>query len=62
VGKGDEERLSESLTSSKKSSYQQGVLMEEDQRGILIIGGISIFLPIIPTEANTQLSGATEEG
>jgi hypothetical protein len=36
------------------SSYQQGVLMEEDQRSILIIGGIHIFLPTIPTEASAQ--------
>jgi hypothetical protein len=34
--------------------------MEEDQRSILIIGGIKIFLPISQAEANAQSSGATE--
>jgi hypothetical protein len=45
VGKGSEMRLSKSLMSSEVSSDQQGVLKEEDQRRILIIGGIEIFLP-----------------
>jgi hypothetical protein len=41
---------------SAESSYQQGVLMEEDQRCVLIIGGIQIFLPNSPTEANTSVA------
>jgi hypothetical protein len=69
VGRGNEMRLSESLTDSVESSYQRGVLIdgdscgladnvnedddklknftiqEENQRSILIIGGIKIFLP-----------------
>jgi hypothetical protein len=36
--------------------------MEVDQRSIMIIGGIHIFLPISPTEASAQISGATTEG
>jgi hypothetical protein len=50
-------RLSECLRSLEVSSYQQGVLMEEDYRSILIIGGIPIFLPIIPLEASAQILG-----
>jgi hypothetical protein len=46
VGKEEEVRLFESLKNSKESSDQQGVLTEEeDQRHILIIGGIKVFLP-----------------
>jgi hypothetical protein len=30
--------------------------MEEDQRCVLIIGGIQIFLPNSPAEANTSVS------
>jgi hypothetical protein len=37
------------------------VLTEEDQRSILIIGGIKIFLPISQAEASAQFSGAVEE-
>jgi hypothetical protein len=37
------------------------VLIEEDHRSILIIGGINIFLPISPAEASAQIFGATEE-
>jgi hypothetical protein len=60
VGKGKEMRLSESLMNSVKSSDQQRVLMEKDQRYSLIIGGINIFLPIIPVEANAHDESATE--
>jgi hypothetical protein len=83
VGRGKEMRLSESLTDSIESSYQQGVLMdkdscgfadhvneyyeklntltiqEEDQRSILIIGGIRIFLPDSPIEARACVVDAT---
>jgi hypothetical protein len=38
VGKGEEMRLSDSLMNSEVSSYQQGMMTEEDQRSILIIG------------------------
>jgi hypothetical protein len=86
VGRGKEMRLSESLTDSVESSYQQGVLMdedscgfadhvneydeklntltiqEEDQRSILIIGGIQIFLPDSPVEARACVADATREG
>jgi hypothetical protein len=38
--------------SSEMSSYQQGQLTEkEDQRNLLMIGGIGIFLPHRPGEA-----------
>jgi hypothetical protein len=40
VGKEEERRLSESLMNSVESSYQQGELVEEDQKCIMIIGGI----------------------
>jgi hypothetical protein len=49
VGKGEE-------MNSAEISYQQEVLMEEDQRCVLIIGGIKIFLPNSPTEANTSVA------
>jgi hypothetical protein len=49
VGKGEE-------MNSVESSYQRGVLMEEDQRCVLIIGGIQIFLPNSPTETNTRVA------
>ena len=49
VGKGKE-------MNSVESSYQQGVLMEEDQRCVLIIGGIKLFLQNSPTEANTSVA------
>jgi hypothetical protein len=42
---------------------QQGMLTEEDQKYILIIGGIEVFLPHSPVEANTCVANATiEEG
>jgi hypothetical protein len=34
---------------------------EEDQRHILIIGGINIFLPSNPVEASAHVEGAAEE-
>jgi hypothetical protein len=43
------------------SSYQQGELMEEDQKCILIIGGIQIFLPSNPVEARACVADATTE-
>jgi hypothetical protein len=43
------------------SSYQLEILMEEDQRSILIIEGIQIFMPIIPRESSAQILGAVEE-
>jgi hypothetical protein len=73
VGKGEE-------MNSVESSYQKGVLIdedscgfadhvneddeklntpiavEEDQRCVLIIGGIQIFLPNSPTETNTRVA------
>jgi hypothetical protein len=49
VGKGEE-------MNSAEISYQQEVSMEEDQRCVLIIGGIQIFLPNSPTEANTSVA------
>jgi hypothetical protein len=56
VGKGEERILSESLMNSAEISYQQGELMEQDQRCILIIGGIKIFLPNSPAKASTSVS------
>jgi hypothetical protein len=43
-GKEEERRLYESLVNSAESSYQQRELVEEDQKCILIIGGIQIVL------------------
>jgi hypothetical protein len=60
VGKGEEMRLSESLKNSVGSSYQQGVLTEEDQRSVLIIGGIRIFLPTSQAEASICVAEATK--
>jgi hypothetical protein len=48
VGKGED-------MNSAESSYQQGVPMEEDQRCVMIIGGIQIFLPNSPVKANTSV-------
>jgi hypothetical protein len=56
VGKGEEGRLSESLMNLAENSYQQGELVEEDQKCTLIIGGIQIFFPNSPTEASTSVS------
>jgi hypothetical protein len=56
VGKGEEMGLCEGLMNSANSSDQQGVLTEEDQRSVLIIGGIQIFLPNSPVETNTRVA------
>jgi hypothetical protein len=46
--------------SSEMSSYQRGQLTEkEDQRNILMIGGIGIFLPHRPGEAKVCVAEAT---
>jgi hypothetical protein len=55
VGKGEE-------INSAEISNHQGVLMEEDQRCVMIIGGIQIFLPHIPVEARACVADAIEEG
>jgi hypothetical protein len=47
---------------SSRSSYQQGDRqMEEDQRSVLIIGGIQICLPSSPVEGRPCVAGAAEE-
>jgi hypothetical protein len=63
VGKENEVRLSESLMNlEERISYQQGVLIEEeDQRCVLIIGGMKIFLPSMPLNAITHFEGASKE-
>jgi hypothetical protein len=62
VGKEEEVTLSESLKKLEEASDHQGMLTEEeDQRHILIIGGIIIFLPSISVEAIAHVEGATEE-
>jgi hypothetical protein len=56
VGKGEKMNSVEGL-------YRQGMLTGEDQKYILIIGGIEVFLPSIPVEATTHVAGAsTGEG
>jgi hypothetical protein len=62
VGKGKEMRLSESLMNSEESSDQQGVMTGENQKRILIIGGIEVFLPSIPVEARACVADATTAG
>jgi hypothetical protein len=53
VGKGEQMRLYESLMNSEVSSYQQGQLTEkEDQKRILMIGGIETFIPLSSFEAS----------
>ena len=47
---------------STESSYQQEELVEVDQRSILVIGGIEIFLPSSPVEARACVAGAATEG
>ena len=55
-------RLTESLMNSEESSYQQGKIIEEDLKSILMIGGINLFLPYRPVEANVcVVEVATEE-
>jgi hypothetical protein len=57
------EELTENM-SSEVSSYQQGQLIEkEDQKSILMIGGIKVFLPSSQVEAREDVVGAaTAEG
>jgi hypothetical protein len=48
--------------SSEMSSYQQGQLIEkEEQRNLLMIGGILIFLPLIPVEERVCVAEAATE-
>jgi hypothetical protein len=61
VGRGKEMRLSKSLMNSEESSYQQGVLTGENQKSILMIGGIQLFLPRNPVEARACVVDATTE-
>jgi hypothetical protein len=61
VGKGSEMRLVDNLMNSEVSSYQQGELMERDQRCLLIIGGIEVFLPHSLVEARECVADATTE-
>jgi hypothetical protein len=46
---------------SEESSDQQGVLTGEDQRYILIIGGIEVFLPSSPVEAKVCVAEVATE-
>jgi hypothetical protein len=62
VGRGKEMRLSEGLMNSEESSDQQGVLTGENQKRILIIGGIEVFLPSSPVEARACVADATTVG
>jgi hypothetical protein len=57
-------RLSENLRSSEVSSYQQGQLIEkEDQKSLLMIGGIRIFLPSSQDKAREDVAEeAIKEG
>jgi hypothetical protein len=59
VNKREQMRLYKSLMNSEVSSYQQEELIEKDQRSLLIIGGIEVFLPHIPVEARTFVAEAT---
>jgi hypothetical protein len=45
VGKGEKMRPCESLMNSEVSSDQREEMTEKDQRNLLIIGGIRVFLP-----------------
>jgi hypothetical protein len=58
VGKGEKMRLSKSLMNSGMSSDQREELVEKDQRNLLIIGGIEIFLPLSPVEARVCVADA----
>jgi hypothetical protein len=62
VGKGSERRLFESIMNSAESSYHKGEMVEVDQRIILIIGGIEIFLPSSPIGARSCVAGEAIEG
>jgi hypothetical protein len=46
----------------EESSYQQRVLTGENQKRILIIGGIEVFLPSILVEARACVADAVIEG
>jgi hypothetical protein len=59
VGKGEKMRLYESLMNSGMSSDQREELVEKDQRNLLIIGGIEIFLPLSPVEMRFCVADAT---
>jgi hypothetical protein len=61
VGKGEQMRLTESLMNSEVSSDQQEELIQEDQKRILMIGGIKVFLPYSPVEANMCVAEAAIE-
>jgi hypothetical protein len=63
VSSDQREELTEKMN-SEVSSYQRGELMEkEDQKSILMIGGIEIFLPLRSVEVRACVAeGATEEG
>jgi hypothetical protein len=57
VGNKEDMRLCECLMNSEVSSDQLGTLREEeDQKFILMIGGIGIFLPSSPVEANACIA------
>jgi hypothetical protein len=43
-----------------RERLNNSIVKEEDQRSILIIGGIKIFLPIMLAEASAQVVGAVE--
>jgi hypothetical protein len=62
VGKGKEMRLSKSLMNLEESSDQQGVLTGENQKRIMIIGGIEVFLPSNPVEARACVADAATTG
>jgi hypothetical protein len=64
VGRGKEMRLSKSVMNLEESSDQQGVLKgKEDQKRIMMIGGIKVFLPYSLVEAREDVVGAaTVEG
>ena len=62
VGKGKEMRLSESFMNSEESLDQQGVLTGENQKIIMIIGGIEVFLPSNPVEARACVVYAATAG
>jgi hypothetical protein len=62
MGRGKEMRLSKSLMNSEESSNQQGVLTGGNQKSILMIGGIQVFLPSNPVEVRACVADeATEE-
>jgi hypothetical protein len=47
---------------SAESSYKKGDLVEVDQRSILIIGGIEIFLPSSPVGPRACVARETTKG